>query len=328
VTVTNATLHNEAEVRRKDVRIGDTVIVRRAGDVIPEVVGVVLDKRPMKDLVEPRHEAWALLDKYPVCPVCGSAIERPEDEAIARCTGGLYCPAQRKEALLHFASRRAMDIEGLGDKLVQQLVDANAVTTPADLYGLGLDRLAGLERMGEKSANNLLAAIQKSKQTTLARFIFALGIRNVGETTAKDLARHFGGLDALMAADDERLQQVQDVGPVVAASIVRFFAECHNRDVIRALRTAGLVWAEGVSRTPVASAIAGRTFVLTGTLPDLSRDQAKEMIEARGGKVSGSVSKKTDFVVAGSEAGSKLDQAQQLGVKILDQNQLMELLKS
>jgi DNA ligase (NAD+) len=328
VTVTNATLHNEDEVRRKDVRVGDTVIVRRAGDVIPEVVGVVVDRRPMKDLVEPLHPAWVLLDRYPTCPVCGSAIEKPADEAIARCSGGLYCPAQRKEALLHFASRRAMDIEGLGEKLVRQLVDATVVRTPADIYGLGLEQLAGLERMGEKSASNLLTAIVQSRQTTLARFIFALGIRNVGETTAKDLARHFGGLDALMAADDERLQQVQDIGPVVAASIVRFFAEPHNREVIQALRTAGVAWAEGEPAASKASTIAGKTFVLTGTLPGLSRDQAKEMIETHGGKVSGSVSKKTHFVVAGSEAGSKLDQARQLGVTILDQNQLMELLKS
>ncbi len=328
VTVTNATLHNEDEVRRKDVRVGDTVIVRRAGDVIPEVVGVVPDRRPMKDLVEPLHEAWVLRDKYPVCPVCGSAIERPQDEAIARCTGGLYCPAQRKEALLHFASRRAMDIEGLGEKLVQQLVDGDLVRTPADIYGLGPGQLAGLERMGEKSANNLLTAIEHSKRTTLARFVFALGIRNVGETTAKDLSRHFGGLDALMVADEETLQQVPDVGPVVAASIVSFFAEPHNGDVVRALRAAGVSWQDSGSRVAVASAIAGKTFVLTGALPGMSRDEAKELIEAHGGKVAGSVSRKTDFVVAGVEAGTKLDRARQLGVTILDRTQLMELLQS
>jgi DNA ligase (NAD+) len=328
VTVTNATLHNEDEVRRKDVRVGDTVIVRRAGDVIPEVVGVVLDRRPMKDLVEPQYPAWELLREHPNCPVCHSAIEKPEDEAIARCTGGLYCPAQRKQALLHFAGRRAMDIEGLGEKLVDQLVDAGMVRTPADIYGLDAGRLANLDRMGEKSAVNLVAAIGKSRQTTLARFIFALGIRNVGEATAKDLARHFGNLDALLAADEVRLQQVPDVGPIVAASIARFFAEPHNEDVIRALRAAGVTWPEGEPVAAVASAIAGKTFVLTGTLPSMTRDEAREMIEALGGKVAGSVSKKTDFVVAGAEAGSKLDKAQQLGITILDQIQLMELLKS
>jgi DNA ligase (NAD+) len=328
VTVTNATLHNEDEVRRKDVRVGDTVIVRRAGDVIPEVVGVVFERRPMKDLVEPLHPAWELLREFPDCPVCHSAIEKAEDEAIARCTGGLYCPAQRKQALLHFAGRRAMDIEGLGEKLVDQLVDAGMVKTPADIYSLGLKQLAELERMGEKSANNLLAAIEKSKQTTLPRFVFALGIRNVGEATAKDLARHFGNLDALLAADEVRLQQVPDVGPVVAASIARFFAEPHNAEVIAHLRAAGVSWPQGEPIAAAISAIAGKTFVLTGTLPTMTRDEAKEAIEALGGKVAGSVSKKTDYVVAGSEAGSKLDKAQQLGVTILDQSQLMELLKS
>jgi len=319
VTVTNATLHNEDELRRKDVRVGDTVIVRRAGDVIPEVVGVLPERRPIlaAEFVMPK-----------VCPVCGSAVEKPEDEAIARCTGGLFCPAQRKQALLHFAGRRAMDIEGLGEKLVDQLVDDNAVKTPADIYALDPERLAGLERMGEKSAANLLAAIEKSKQTTLARFIFALGIRNVGEATAKDLARHFGRLDALLSADEARLQQVPDVGPVVAASIAHFFGEPHNGEVIRQLVAAGVVWAEGEPAAPVVSPVAGKTFVLTGTLPSMSREQAKELIEARGGKVAGSVSKKTDYVVAGADAGAKLDKAQQLGVTILDQSQLMELLNS
>jgi DNA ligase (NAD+) len=318
VTVTNATLHNEDEVRRKDVRIGDTVIVRRAGDVIPEVVSVLVERRPIlaPEFVMPK-----------TCPVCGSAIERPEDEAIARCTGGLFCPAQRKQALLHFAGRRAMDIEGLGEKLVDQLVDAGLVRTAADVYALDLEKLAGLERMGEKSATNLLAAIENSKAPSLARLVFALGIRNVGETTAKDLARHFGNLDALMAADEARLQQVQDVGPVVAASIVHFFAEPHNRQVIDDLAKVSV---RGTALEPVAvdSAIAGKTFVLTGTLPSLSRDDAKAMIEARGGKVAGSVSKKTDFVVAGAEAGSKLDKARLLGVIILNQQQLVELLES
>ena len=321
VTVTNATLHNEDEVRRKDVRVGDTVIVRRAGDVIPEVVAVVIGKRPIlaPEFVMPKK-----------CPVCGSAVEKPDDEAIARCSGGLYCPAQRKQALWHFASRRAMDIEGLGEKLVDQLVDHGLVKTPADLYKLGANTLARLERMAEKSAANLLAAIEASKRTTLARFIYALGIRNVGEATAKDLARHFGALDVLMAADAERLQQVPDVGPVVAASIARFCAEPHNREVIGQLRAAGVQWPEGEPvQTAVASAsgVAGKTFVLTGTLPVLTREAAKELIEARGGKVAGSVSKKTDFVIAGAEAGSKLTKAQSLGVTILDEAQFRELLE-
>ncbi len=319
VTVTNATLHNEDEVRRKDVRVGDTVIVRRAGDVIPEVAAVLAERRPIlaPEFVMPK-----------TCPVCGSAVERPADEAVARCTGGLYCPAQRKQALLHFAGRRAMDIEGLGEKLVEQLVDAGLVRTPADIYGLRLDQVATCERMAEKSAANLLAAIEKSKATTLARFIFALGIRNVGETTAKDLARHFGDLDGLLAADRARLQQVPDVGPVVADSLVRFFAEPHNCAVIGQLRTAGIHWPTGEPTAVVSSAIAGKTFVLTGTLPTLTRDEAKALIETTGGKVAGSVSKKTDFVVAGDEAGAKLDKARELGVIILNQTQLMELLQS
>ncbi|WP_310450121.1 NAD-dependent DNA ligase LigA [Sulfuritalea sp.] len=325
VTLTNATLHNEGEARRKDVRIGDTVVVRRAGDVIPEVVSVVVDQRPMKEGGEPLH---APFEMPATCPVCRSAVEKPEDEAIARCTGGLFCPAQRKRALLHFAGRRALDIEGLGDKLMEQLVDHAIVKTPADLYKLGLLAMVNLERMAEKSAANILAAIEKSKHTTLVRFIFALGIRNVGETTAKDLARHFGNLDALMAADLDRLQQVPDVGPVVAASIVRFFAEPHNIEVIEQLRAAGVNWTEGESAAVVNSPIAGKTFVLTGTLPTLTRDEAKDMIEALGGKVAGSVSKKTDYVVAGAEAGSKLDKAQALGLSILDEAQFRELVSS
>jgi DNA ligase (NAD+) len=328
VTVTNATLHNENEVRRKDVRIGDTVIVRRAGDVIPEVVSAVIDKRPLNDLGEPRYAAWTLLKQYPLCPVCGSAIEKPEDEAIARCTGGLFCPAQRKQALLHFASRRAMDIEGLGDKLVEQLVDNAIVKTPADIYKLGVLAIVNLERMAEKSATNILAAVEKSKTTTLGRFIFALGIRNVGEATAKDLARHFGNLDALMTADVDGLQQVPDVGPIVAASIARFFAEPHNVEVIEQLRAAGVNWPEGESAAVVNSPIAGKTFVLTGALPTLTRDEAKDLIEALGGKVAGSVSKKTDYVVAGAEAGSKLDKAQALDVTILDETQFRGLINS
>ncbi|HEY5994945.1 MAG TPA: NAD-dependent DNA ligase LigA [Gallionellaceae bacterium] len=322
-TVSNATLHNEDETRRKDVRVGDTVIVRRAGDVIPEVVGVVLERRPAHagkafDLYQQLHGK---------CPVCGSAIVREEGEADWRCTGGLFCPAQRKQALLHFASRRAMDIEGLGDKLVEQLVDDGLVHTPADVYPLKLDTLANLERMGEKSASNLLDAIAKSKDSTLARFIYALGIRNVGETTAKDLARHFGALDQLMAADEARLQQVQDIGPVVAQSITAFFAEPHNREVIAELRAAGVRWQEHAPQAAHQQLpLSGKTFVLTGTLPTMGREEAKALLEAQGAKVSGSVSKKTDYVVAGSEAGSKLDKANELGITVLDEAGMMALL--
>jgi DNA ligase (NAD+) len=322
VTVANATLHNQDEINRKDVRVGDTVVVRRAGDVIPEVVRVVLERRP-----RPEPERFDILQKYPVCPECGSHVVRLPGEAMARCTGGLYCPAQRKQAILHFASRRALDIEGLGEKLVDQLVDNGLVRTPADLYGLDLDTLAGLERMAEKSAANILSAVESSKRTTLARFIYGLGIRNVGEATAKDLARHFGKLDALMAADEEVLQQVPDVGPVVAESIAQFFAEPHNREVIAKLRAAGVHWEEGEGAAPAkAGALGGKTFVLTGTLPHMSREEAKERIEALGGRVSGSVSKKTDYVVAGSDPGSKLAKAQELGVAILDEAALQELL--
>jgi DNA ligase (NAD+) len=317
--VTNATLHNEDEIRRKDVRIGDWVSVRRAGDVIPEVVAVMHDRRPQdaREFVMPRK-----------CPVCGSHVVRVEGEAIARCSGGLFCPAQRKQALLHFASRRAMDIEGLGEKIVDQLVDNGIVHNPADLYKLGMAKVANLERMAEKSAANLLAAIEKSRHTTLARFIFALGIRNVGEATAKDLAKYFGGLDALMAADEAALMQVPDVGPVVAQSIAQFFAESHNREVIEQLRAGGVSWQESApQRKQAGGVLAGKTFVLTGTLPNLSRDQAKEKIEAAGGKVAGSVSKRTDYVVAGSDAGSKLIKAQELGLTILDEEALLKLLK-
>lgn len=320
VTVTNATLHNQDEIDRKDVRIGDWVIVRRAGDVIPEVVAPVLERR------QAALQCFDLLARFPTCPVCGSHVVRGEDEAVARCTGGLFCPAQRKQALLHFAGRRAMDIEGLGDKLVEQLVDGAIVKTPVDLYRLGLLALANLERMGEKSAQNLLAAIEKSRSTTLARFIFALGIRNVGEATARDLARHFGNLDAVMAADADALQLVPDVGPIVAKSIVEFFAEPHNREVIEQLRAAGVHWPEGEPAPAKAGALAGKTFVLTGTLPTLTRDEAKALIEAQGGKVAGSVSKKTTYLVAGAEAGSKLVKAQELGVDILDEAGLQAVL--
>jgi DNA ligase (NAD+) len=317
VTVTNATLHNEDEIRRKDVRIGDTVVVRRAGDVIPEVARVVLERRPAD------AREFVMLQ---VCPVCGSQVAKLPDEAVWRCTGGLFCPAQRKQALLHFASRRAMNIDGLGDKLVEQLVDAHIVNTPADLYKLGLLAMINLERMGEKSAVNLLAGIEKSKRTTLARFIFALGIRNVGETTAKDIAQHFGSLDNLLAANLESLQQVRDVGPVVAQSMADFMAQAHNREVIEQLRAAGVQWAEHDQQVATILPFAGQTFVLTGTLATLSRDQAKEKLEALGAKVSGSVSKKTHYVVAGAEAGSKLDRAQELGVTVLDEQQFLALL--
>ena len=321
VTLTNATLHNQDEIDRKDVRVGDTVIVRRAGDVIPEVVAAVLERRP-----QPAPPRFNILQTCPVCPECGSHVARVEGEAAARCTGGLVCPAQRKQALLHFASRRAMDIEGLGDKLVDQLVDRGLLHTPADVYSLSLEPLAGLERMAEKSAANLLAAIETSKATTLARFIFALGIRNVGETTAKDLARHFGSLDKLMAASEADLLAVHDVGPIVAQSILQFFAEPHNREVIATLRSAGVHWPESTGLQQSAGILAGKTLVLTGSLPTLARDAAKDRIEAAGGKVAGSVSKKTDYVVAGAEAGSKLDKARELGVAILDETGLLALL--
>ena len=315
VTVTNATLHNEDEVRRKDVRIGDTVVVRRAGDVIPEIVSVVLDRRPSNTQV------FVMPTR---CPVCESHIERLSDEAVARCSGGLFCAAQRKQALLHFAQRRAMDIEGLGDKIVDQMVDLNLVRTPADLYRLGFAALVNMERMGEKSADNLLQSIAQSKKTTLARFIFGLGIRHVGESTAKDLAKHFGGIRALMDAPMDELLMVNDVGPVVADSIVSFMSEPHNREVIEQLLVSGIEFQNEERITTVD--LSGKTFVLTGTLPTLCRDQAKEMLEAAGAKVAGSVSQKTSFVVAGSEAGSKLDKATELGIPILDEVALLKLL--
>lgn len=318
VTVASATLHNEDEVERKDIRVGDTVVVRRAGDVIPEVVRTVAENRPS-------HTRRFVLPKR--CPVCGSAVRRAEDEAIARCSAGLFCPAQRKQALLHFASRRAMDIDGLGEKLIEQLVDAQIVRTPADLYRLGLVELALLERMAEKSAGNLVAAVERSKHTTLARFIYALGIRNVGESTAQDLARYFGGIARLAAADAVILQQVPDVGPVVAQSIAGFFAEPHNRDVVRQLLAAGVKFAETAPKQfDTASPIFGKTFVLTGTLTHLTRDEAQQKIRDQGGKVSGSVSKKTDYVIAGADPGSKYDRARELGVTILDEAGLLKLL--
>ncbi len=317
VTVTNATLHNEDELRRKDVRIGDTVIVRRAGDVIPEVVSVLIEKRVA---------GTSVFSMPSRCPVCGSAIVRSPGEAVARCSGGLYCPAQRKQALIHFASRRAMDIEGLGEKLVDQLVDAGLVHTPAELYKLRLPQVSALERMAEKSAANLLGALDKSRQTTLQRFIYALGIRNVGESTARDLAAHFGSLDRLILAGTGALESAPDVGPVVAKSIRQFFDEPHNLKVIRELREAGLSWpeTEGGRACPAGES---KTFVLTGSLGTMTREDARAMIEAKGHKVSGSVSKKTDYVVAGEDSGTKLAKALRLGVAVLDEKQFLELME-
>lgn len=326
VTVTNATLHNADEVLRKDVRVGDTVVVRRAGDVIPEVVSVVLDRRPTKDLFggESLHAPFELPTH---CPACGSTVIKPEGEAIARCTGGLYCPAQRKQAILHFVSRRAMGIEGLGEKLVEQLVDSGKVLRLPDIYRLDMLLLADLERMAEKSAQNLVQALEKSKHTTLARFIYALGIRNVGEATAKDLARHFGSLEALQTTNLDDLLQVADVGPIVAESILDFFAEQHNRQVIAELCEAGVRWEDSAGATVgQGGTLAGKTLVLTGTLLSLTREDVKGLIEAAGGKVGGSVSKKTDYVVAGAGAGSKLAKAQKLGVTIIGEEQLQRLL--
>ena len=321
VTVTNATLHNEEEARRKDVRVGDTVVVRRAGDVIPEVVSVVLDRRP---------EGTVPFSMPDACPVCGSAVGREEGEVDTRCTAGLFCSAQRKQAVLHFAQRRAMDIENLGEKLVDQLVEGGLIHSLPDLYELKLETLARLDRMAEKSAQNLLDGLEKSRHTTLARFIYGLGIRHVGETTAKDLACHFGRLDALLAADEQALLQVPDVGPVVASSIRHFLEEPHNREVIERLRAHGVTWPEsdGAVDSMAPQPLAGKTFVLTGTLPNMGRDEAKELLEAAGAKVAGSVSKKTDYVVAGAEAGSKLEKAQALGVAVLDEAGMLELLKA
>ena len=318
VTVSNATLHNEDHIRELGLMIGDTVVVRRAGDVIPEIVRVIPEKRPdnARKFVMPT-----------VCPVCGSAVVRDEEEKDSRCTGGLVCPAQMKLSLVHFASRRAMGIDGMGEKMVDVLVDKGLVKRASDLYHLTVQELQSIDRMGIKSATNLVEAIDKSKHTTLARFIFALGIRHVGEATGRDLALHFKTLDALRQADKEALLNVNDVGEVLADSISAFFAEEHNEVEISALLKAGIVWSEDA--TCVSNeAVVGKTFVLTGTLPTLSRDAAKDKILAAGGKVSGSVSKKTDYVVAGEAAGSKLDKAQSLGVKVINEEDLLALLKS
>ncbi len=319
VTVTNATLHNEDEARRKDVRVGDTVVVRRAGDVIPEVVSVMLEKR-LQDaqiFTMPSH-----------CPVCDSLALRDEGEADYRCTGGLFCSAQRKQAILHFAHRRAVEVDDLGEKLVDQLVDAGLVNTLPDLYKLGFSQLAVLERMAEKSANNLLASLERSKQTTLPRFVFGLGIRHVGEATAKELARHFGGMDAIMNAGIDQLLTVNDVGPVVAQSLRTFFDQPHNREVVEQLRACGLQWQESAPGARLDLPLAGHTYVITGTLPTLSREQAQALLEEAGAKVAGSVSKKTTGVIAGEAAGSKLEKANALGIPVLDEPALMALVKA
>jgi len=320
VTVTNATLHNEDEARRKDVRVGDTVIVRRAGDVIPEVVGVVLKPEL------PESERGPVFTMPRICPVCGADAVREEGEADYRCTGGLFCSAQRKQAILHFAQRRAVEVEGLGDKLVEQLVDAGIVNTLPDLYRLGLSALASLDRMADKSAQNIIGALEKSKQTTLSRFLFGLGIRHVGESTAKALAKHFGQFDAIMDAPEEALLNVNDVGPIVAKSLRTFFDQPHNREVVEQLRACGVHWPENEPTSAGPKPLAGKTFVITGTLPTLGRDAAKDLIEAAGGKVSGSVSKKTSYVLAGAEAGSKLDKALELGVAVIDESSLTEMI--
>ena len=319
VTVTNATLHNEDELKRKDIHIGDTVIVRRAGDVIPEVVSVVVENRPAsaRQFVMPT-----------LCPECGSHIIRLADEAVARCTGGLICPAQRKQAITHFASRRALDIEGMGEKLADLLVEADLVKSLDDIYRLDVATLANLERMAQKSAQSVVDALSKSKKTTLVRFIYGLGIRNVGEATAKDLAAHFGSLQALLDAGYEALLQVNDVGPIVAESILQFLSEPHNVQVIASMQNLGVHWPETAGKQAASGVLLGKTLVLTGTLPNLSRDVAQAMIEAAGGRLSGSVSKKTDYVVAGSDAGSKLEKAQSLDVAVIDEAGLLALLKA
>ncbi len=317
VTVTNVTLHNEGEMRRKDVRVGDTVIVRRAGDVIPEIVSVVLEKRkPASQLFE-----------MPVsCPVCGSTVERAEGEAIARCPAGLFCRAQVKESIKHFASRKAMDIDGLGDKIIEQLVAQDLVKTPADLYRLTHEQLSSLERMADKSASNIIAALEKSKVTTLPKFLYALGIREVGEVTAASLSSYFGQLDVIQSATVEELEKVPDVGPIVAQHIVAFFELAHNREVIASLKNLGVSWPNVEAVSQDDQALSGKVFVLTGTLSTMGRIEAKEALQLLGAKVTGSVSKKTDYVVAGEDAGSKLKKAQSLGVTVLSEDDLIKLI--
>jgi len=318
VTVSNATLHNMDELQRKDVRIGDTVVVRRAGDVIPEVVKIIPERRP---------KGLRIVKVPAKCPVCHSAVVREKGEAAARCTGGLICAAQRAEALKHFVSRRALDVNGLGSKLIEQLVAIDRIKTPADLYRLDRDELAGMDRMGEKSAENLLAAIEQSKDTTLARFLYGLGIREVGEATASSIAAHYGKLTRIMEADEQGLQTVSDVGPVVASRIHSFFAEKHNQEVIKSLIDSGLTWKETKPSPNTADGpLSGKTFVLTGMLSSMTRDEAKEKIQAAGGKVTGTVSKKTDYVVYGDKAGSKLTKAQNLGIETIDDASFQKIL--
>jgi DNA ligase (NAD+) len=318
VTVSNATLHNMDELHRKDVRVGDSVIVRRAGDVIPEVVRVIKKKGA---------RCKAKIQTPQKCPVCGSKVVRIEDEAVARCTGGLFCEAQRSEALKHFVSRRALDIEGLGSKLIEQLVAIGRIKTPADIFNLDRDELTEMERMGEKSADNLLESIEKSKATTLSRFLYALGIREVGDATASALASFYGKLEAIMGAEEEELQNVPDVGPIVASRIRAFFNESHNAEVIQRLRDSGVHWKDSKPAAKTTDGtLAGKTFVLTGTLSGMTRGEAKDRIQALGGKVTGSVSKKTDFVVYGDNPGSKFTKAQKLAVDTIDQDGLEKLL--
>ena len=319
MTVTNATLHNQDEIKRKDVRVGDQVIVRRAGDVIPEVVQPVLSKRPehARPYIIPDH-----------CPVCGSLAERPEGEAKSRCTGGLYCPAQRKEAIKHFASRKALDIDGLGDKLVEQMVDSGMIHNASDLYDLNPEQIAAMERMGQKSAENLVNAVSNSRQTTLPRFLYALGIREVGEATALSLANHFKTLDAIQHASEDDLQLVPDVGPVVAHNIVTFLQQPHNQEVLQKLLESGIQWPEIVTQDAEQLPLAGKTIVLTGTLTEMPRTQAKARLTALGAKVSGSVSKNTDMVIAGEKAGSKLKKAVELGIEILDEAAMLKLMQN
>ncbi|MFZ0254737.1 MAG: NAD-dependent DNA ligase LigA [Gammaproteobacteria bacterium] len=318
VTVTSATLHNQAEVERKDVRVGDTVVVRRAGDVIPEIVRVVPGRRP------PGTRPFVLPT---VCPECDSQVVQAEGEAVARCSGGLFCPAQRRQAIRHFASRRAMDIEGLGEKVVEQLVAGGLVRTAADVYQLTQKQLAALERMGDKSAQNLLQAIEKSKATTLSRFLYAMGIRDVGEATARMLAHHFGSLEALQAADVASLQAVPDIGPVVSQHVFSFFRQAHNQEVIQGLRDAGVSWeSESPTSAQRPRLLSGKTFVLTGTLKSMGREQAKVRLETLGARVTSSISRNTDYVIAGADPGSKLDKAQSFGIPILDEKEFLGLL--
>ncbi|WDE03251.1 NAD-dependent DNA ligase LigA [Thalassomonas viridans] len=317
VTVSNATLHNQDEIERLEIKVKDTVVIRRAGDVIPQIVSVVKDKRPedAREIVFPQ-----------ACPVCGSEVEKPEGEAVLRCTGGLVCGAQRKEAIKHFASRKALDVDGLGDKLVEQLVDENLIAAPADLFTLTEIQISTLERMGQKSAQNLLASLEKAKSTTLARFIYALGIREVGETTAANLANHYLTLEAVMAAGEESLQQVNDIGAVVAHNILHFFQQENNRQAVTALLEVGINWPEIEVKAADEQPLNGQTFVLTGTLSQMGRNEAKAALQSLGAKVSGSVSAKTHYLVAGEKAGSKLTKAQDLGVEVLTEEQMIALL--